>query len=150
MPMYKHLSSHIAHFMRYNRRKWKPLIGWNRIAQCHRVLMWLIIHLIFHLLTEDNYAIPISKFSIKPSIIMLIVWCSKVIYWLLGVLSFHLPRQPRPVYNIRNIVFKWWYTSSCITHSHCYIKALHYSAASRPIISSIVIFDLNHLYSIRS
>ena len=39
MPMYKHLSSHLAHFMRYNRRKWKPLIGWNRLAQCHRVLM---------------------------------------------------------------------------------------------------------------
>ena len=38
MPMYKHPSSHIAHFMRYNRRKWKPLIGWNRLAQCHRVL----------------------------------------------------------------------------------------------------------------
>ena len=24
---YKHLSSHRTHFMRYNRRKWKPLIG---------------------------------------------------------------------------------------------------------------------------
>ena len=38
MPIYKHLFSHIAHFMGYNRRKWKPLIGWNRLAPCHRVL----------------------------------------------------------------------------------------------------------------
>ena len=39
MTMYKHLYSHIAHFMRYNRRKWKPLIGCNRLAQYHRVLV---------------------------------------------------------------------------------------------------------------
>ena len=38
MPMYRHLYSHVAHFMRYNRRKWKPLIGWNWLAQCQRVL----------------------------------------------------------------------------------------------------------------
>ena len=24
--------------MRYNRRKWKLLIGWHSLAQCHRVL----------------------------------------------------------------------------------------------------------------
>ena len=27
ITMFQHLQSHIAHFMRYNRRKWKPLIG---------------------------------------------------------------------------------------------------------------------------
>ena len=43
MPMYKHLSSHIAHFMRYNRRKWKPLIDLSRLAQCHRLLSFYMV-----------------------------------------------------------------------------------------------------------
>ena len=42
MPIYNHLLSQIAHFMGYNRMKWKPLIGWNRLAQCHRVLRGVI------------------------------------------------------------------------------------------------------------
>ena len=38
MTMYRHLYSHIDNLLRYNRRKWKPLIGCNGLAQCHRVL----------------------------------------------------------------------------------------------------------------
>ena len=38
ITMFQHLHSHIAHFIRHNRMKWKPLIGWNRLAQCHRLL----------------------------------------------------------------------------------------------------------------
>ena len=45
MPIYNHLLSHIAHCMGYNRRKWKPLIGWNMLAKCHRVLTG-VIHLL--------------------------------------------------------------------------------------------------------
>ena len=41
MTMYYHLYSHIAHFMRYNRRKWKPVIGCNGLAQYHSVLVRL-------------------------------------------------------------------------------------------------------------
>ena len=38
MTMLQHLYSHIAHCMRYNRRKCKHVIGCHRLAHCHRVL----------------------------------------------------------------------------------------------------------------
>ena len=37
-----------AHFMRYNRRKWKPLIDCNGLAQRHCVLNVCNIQMIFH------------------------------------------------------------------------------------------------------
>ena len=59
MSMNKHLSSHIAHFMRYKRRKWKHLIGWNRLAQCHRVLNRLR-----HVFKQGQHSSKIDKCSV--------------------------------------------------------------------------------------
>ena len=63
MPKYKHLYSPIAHFMRYNRKKWKPLIGRNGLAQYHRVLRSInILRIVWHMSYSNDIKTVDRKF----------------------------------------------------------------------------------------
>ena len=88
MPIHKHLSSYIAHFMGYNRRKWKPLIGWNMLAPCHRVLhrhkRWSTIFL------PPPTSTPLATISLVYPLIVTLLWCFNTVLYLWSRFIYYL------------------------------------------------------------